>query len=95
MKHFDSIIVTFGLELEDGRASTQFLLLLFLKCLGLCLLISVLYCYSLKNVSLTTYVTEAARFFHFPPAGPQTKGLVKQQADFPTQFRHKSTTAGS
>ena len=25
-------------------------------------------------------------FFTFPPAGPQTKGLVKQQADFPTQF---------
>ena len=25
-------------------------------------------------------------FFTFPPAGPQTKGLVKQQADFPTQL---------
>jgi hypothetical protein len=24
-------------------------------------------------------------FFHFPPAGPQTKGLVKS-LDFPTQF---------
>ena len=78
MKHFDSIIVTFGLELEDGRASTQFLLLLFLKCLGLCLLISVLYCYSLKNVSLTTYVTQAgARFFHFPPAGSTNKRVGK------------------
>ena len=77
MKHFDSIIVTFGLELEDGRASTQFLLLLFLKYLGLCLLISVLYCYSLKNVSLTTYVTQAARFFHFPPAGSTNKRVGK------------------
>ena len=81
MKHFDSIIVTFGLELEDGRASTQFLLLLCLKCLGLCLLISVLYCYSLKNVSLTTYVTQAgrqaARFFHFPPAGSTNKRVGK------------------
>ena len=25
-------------------------------------------------------------FFTFPPAGPQTKGLVKQQTDFPTQL---------
>ncbi len=26
-------------------------------------------------------------FFTFPPAGPQTKGLVKS-LDFPTQFTH-------
>ena len=37
-------------------------------------------------VSLTTYVTHTLDiFFTFPPAGPQTKGLVKS-LDFPTQL---------
>ena len=34
-------------------------------------------------------------FFTFPPAGPQTKGLVKQQADFPTQLFKEKNVPGS
>ena len=38
-------------------------------------------------VLLSTYVTHTTTdiFFTFPPAGPQTKGLVKS-LDFPTQL---------
>ena len=81
LKHLTLLLLHLGNSLKTAGLIHDFrsnLLLLFLECLGLCWLISVLYCYSLKHVSLTTYVTEGgSSFFHFPPAGSTNKRVGK------------------
>jgi hypothetical protein len=55
-------------------------------CLSLPPLNRLKYYQNVVCVLLSTYVTHTTDiFFTFPPAGPQTKGLVKS-LDFPTQY---------